>query len=149
MNITITNEQDDLLFDTSPLPGMVEEIVRHEGHHADEVSLNFVDEATICALHKRFFNDPSFTDCISFPMRQTGLDYKILGEIFVCPLAAVSYTEGSGGDPYEEVMLYIIHGLLHLMGYDDIGAQESQEMRKAEKRHLDNLKQLNIRIAPQ
>ena len=83
-------------------------------------------------------------------MRQEDIEYKILGEIFVCPLAAVTYAESSGADPYEEVLLYIVHGLLHIMGYDDIGEKESQEMRSAEKRHIENLKRLNLSVkAPQ
>jgi len=147
--VTINNEQDDLTFDTSSLPTIVEEVVRHEGQSADEVSLHFVDEATICTLHQKYFHDPSFTDCISFPMHQEGASRRILGDIFVCPLAAVSYAETSGGDPYEEVLLYVIHGLLHLMGYDDIGDKESQEMRQAETRHLDHLKRLKLSIQSQ
>lgn len=146
MNVSIRNEQSDLIFDTSSLSRIVEEVVSLEGRQADEVSLFFVDEKTICALHKRFFNDPSFTDCISFPLNQQEGDYKILGEIFVCPLAAVSYAESSGADPYDEVLLYIIHGLLHLMGYDDISPEDSRQMRNAESRHMNRLKELNLRL---
>jgi len=147
VNVAIRNEQSDLTFDTSSLSNIVEEVVSFEGHQADEVSLFFVDEATICALHKQFFNDPTFTDCISFPLKQEG-EYKILGEIFVCPLAAISYAKSSGADPFDEVLLYIIHGLLHLMGYDDIDPEESRKMRLAETRHINHLKTLNLSLKP-
>ena len=67
--------------------------------------------------------------------------YCILGDIFVCPKTAIDYAAKSGQDPYLEVrMLYIVHGLLHLMGYDDIESQDRKRMRAAEKRHMHHLK---------
>ncbi|NGX57589.1 MAG: Endoribonuclease YbeY [Chlamydiae bacterium] len=147
MNVTTNNDQTDLEINLMALPDVVSETLRLEGVKADEVSINFVDEETICALHGRFFNDPSFTDCISLPLNNNSSDYVLLGEIFVCPLAAVGYTMESGGDPYEEVLLYVIHGLLHLMGYDDIEDEESRKMRQAERRHLENLKSLKLSLS--
>lgn len=148
MNVTIQNEQNDLAIDVTSIPPIVEEIIRHEGHQADEVSIHFVDEGTICALHERFFQDPSFTDCISFPLESPESGYRVLGEVFVCPLAAISYADGSGSDPYEEVLLYLIHGLLHIMGYDDLKVSDSRRMRRAEKKHIEHLKALNLKVKP-
>lgn len=148
MNVTIRNEQSDLDVNLIQLANIVSEILKLEKAHADEVSINFVDEETICAIHEKFFHDPSFTDCISFPLDQKISDYTLLGEVFVCPLAAILYTQSSQGDPYEEVLLYVIHGVLHLLGYDDIEENDSRKMREAERRHLNNLKSLKLNLSP-
>lgn len=123
----------------------MEAVLAAEGQRCDEVTINFVDTPTICELHKQFFDDPSVTDCISFPiddMEETG--YRVLGEVFVCPKTALDYAKAHKGDPYGELTLYIVHGLLHLMGYDDIAPPDIEEMRAAELRHLNNLRAKGI-----
>lgn len=110
-----------------------------EGRQPEEVSIRFVDTKTISEIHKEFFDDPSITDCMSFP-----IDDQVLGDVVVCPKVAIDY----GGDPYEETTLYIVHGLLHLMGYNDIEELDRQEMRMAEKRHLDTLKKKELMLTP-
>src|SRR5262249_50239789 len=95
--------------------------------------------------HARFFDDPTPTDCISFPMDDAeSEEWRVLGEIFVCPKAAIRYTEEHGGNPFIETTLYIGHGLLHLMGYDDMNLIDEEQMRQAEKRHMAHLKALGL-----
>ncbi|HEY5235470.1 MAG TPA: rRNA maturation RNase YbeY [Rhabdochlamydiaceae bacterium] len=91
-----------------------------------EVAIYFVGIRKITQLHAEHFNDPTPTDCITFPF-----DDQLLGEIFVCPKAALDYNPKK---PYEETTLYIIHGLLHLLGYDDIDSKKRALMRREEKR---------------
>lgn len=93
----------------------------------------------ISKLHAQFFDDPSPTDCISFP-----IDGSLLGDIFVSPQAAIDYVQKKGGNVQSELLLYVIHGLLHLMGYDDMEKNEKRRMRRAEKRHLLNLQKLGL-----
>lgn len=145
MNILITDEQSDLLIARSAIEKIVEAVLTAEGQKCDEVSIRFVDTPMICELHKQFFDDPSVTDCISFPiddMEETG--YRVLGEVFVCPKTALDYAKANKTDPYGELTLYVVHGLLHLMGYDDIALPDIEEMRAAEQRHLNNLRAKGI-----
>ena len=87
--------------------------------------LHFVSKAEISEIHGNFFNDPTPTDCITFPFREA----ELLGEIFVCPKVAMEY---SSENAYAETTLYIIHAILHLIGYDDIDEKDEILMRKAE-----------------
>lgn len=121
-------------------------VISLEKQVCDEVSVHFVTEKEICKLHREYLNDPSPTDCISFPMDDfvSDIEYRILGEVFVCPETAVHYAHEHASDPYLECTLYIVHGLLHLMGYDDLQPKVKAVMRKAEKRHMHNLKKLNL-----
>ena len=70
--------------------------------------------------------------------------YSVLGEVFVCPATAIAYASENKLDPYEETTLYIVHGLLHLMGYDDIDDRDAVLMRQAERRHMQKLKDLTL-----
>lgn len=97
--------------------------------------IHFVTKAKIGALHRTYFDDPSPTDCISFPM-DTPSKEALLGEVFVCPAVAVEYAKEHGLDPKNEVLLYVIHGLLHLLGYDDCDPKSRKEMRRQEKQCL-------------
>lgn len=144
MNIQIVNKQKTLKLSKPAIKKIVRETIRFEKEFCDEVTIHFITNEEMCNLHAEFFNDPSPTDCISFPMDDNDEEYRVLGEIFVCPETAVTYTKKKGGNPYLETTLYIIHGLLHLMGYDDIHKKDRINMRTAEKKHLDHLAQLGL-----
>ena len=144
MKIYILDEQKDLKINPSAVQSLVSEVITSEGQNCDEVSVNFVSTEKICELHDRFFDDPSPTDCISLPLDEDeDEEYRLLGEIFVCPKTAQEFIKKNGGDIYEETSLYVVHSLLHLMGYDDIGDPEPA-MRAAEEKHMHNLKTKNL-----
>lgn len=140
MNIYINNDQEDLPINLLKVKLIANAVVALEGVSADELSINFVDTKTISQLHADYFDDPTTTDCISFPFEDNDEEYCVLGEIFVCPQTAIDYTKEHGGDPQEETALYIIHGILHLIGFDDIEEEDQKEMRRREQLHIANLK---------
>lgn len=142
MNILLSNRQKALSLNMKQVRRLVFSFLDWKKIKCDEVSLHFVNKKEIARLHEKFFNDPSPTDCISFPIdspesRNSG--YSILGEIFVCPEVGIEYAKKEGLDPYREVSLYIIHGLLHLLGYDDQDEQAYLVMRDEEKSAMDYL----------
>lgn len=142
MNIYIENQQTDLPIDVESVKKIASAFLKLEKVSANELSINLVDTPTISRLHAEYFDDPSTTDCISFPMDDENEEYRVLGEIFVCPRTAMDYAEKHNGDPYAETTLYIIHGLLHLIGLDDVEEIDREEMRKREQIHIDNLKKM-------
>ncbi|NGX46747.1 MAG: Endoribonuclease YbeY [Chlamydiae bacterium] len=111
---------------------------------ANEMAVHFVGKAKIADLHAQYFDDPSPTDCITFPYD----DPHFLGEIFVCPKVAEEYIAKHGGDLGEEITLYIVHGFIHLLGYEDTTPRARKEMRKQEKKWMNTLakKQLGVKI---
>ena len=147
MHIEVSNKQKTVKISKVKVKKIVEAVIAFENQKCDEVAIHFVSIDEICELHKQFFNDPSPTDCISLPLDdENELHYRVLGEVFVCPAVAVEYSTSKNSDPHLEITLYIVHGLLHLMGYDDIQAKERALMRAAEKRHLANLEVLKINL---
>lgn len=150
MLVNTFSSQDDLQISEACVQAIVETVIHLEHQTCDEVSIYFVNTEEICQLHDEFFEDPSPTDCISFPM-DCELDetpYLVLGEVFVCPATAIEYAKREKVDPYEETTLYIIHGLLHLMGYEDLEEEDIVKMREAESRHLHHIKKLNLVLKP-
>lgn len=130
---------------------VVKAVLSLENQATDEVAVYFVSEEEISRLHLEYFDDPSPTDCISFPLdAQSDPIYHVLGEIFVCPKTAIEYTLKSGEaapkQPYLEATLYLVHGLLHLLGYDDIKKTDQKKMRAAEARLMEYLIQKQITI---
>jgi probable rRNA maturation factor len=121
-----------------PSVKLVRAVVQHsialEGFTCEEVTIHLVSKQKMRVLHLQFFDDPSVTDSMSFPLASSA--QRISGDVFVCPAQAIDYTAGHGGDPLTETLLYIIHGLLHLMGYDDQSPKMRRAMRQAERRHL-------------
>ena len=143
----ILDEQKVLSLDVEQLRRLVVTCLLLEGERCDEVALHFVEKERMGELHQRFFDDPEPTDCISLPMDEEEVEgYRHLGDLFVCPEVAREYGESHGEDPYREVMLYVVHGLLHLMGYEDREEEEILVMREAERRHMEKLQILGIHL---
>ncbi|MFV0339002.1 MAG: rRNA maturation RNase YbeY [Parachlamydiaceae bacterium] len=141
MKISIYNRQKDLKISKVSAKKAFISAANLYGTLFDEAAVHFVSEKELCQLHEQFFNDPSPTDCITFPVDSEDTPgYRFLGEVFVSPKAALEIVEASGGDPYEETTLYMIHGLLHLLGYNDIKKDDIVEMRKEESKIMNHLK---------
>lgn len=148
MIIHFYNSQSSLKISVRQAKKVTKAVIEQEGQSCDEVSIYFVDVPMICHLHEQFFQDPSPTDCLSLPMDDEEEHlHRILGEVFVCPEVALDYATQHQLDPYQETTLYLVHGLLHLMGYDDLTEKERRKMRQAEKRHLEYLQQMNLMLA--
>lgn len=149
MKVLVFNHQNDLLIAPESVKPVVKQVLDLENKKTDEVSVYFVETEEISQLHKEFFDDPTTTDCISFPMDEVEIGgYHILGEIFICPKTALDYilksSEEINEDCYRETTLYLVHGLLHLLGYKDIEDNDRKKMRVAEKRHMEQLIQQKL-----
>lgn len=89
----------------------------------EEVEVSLIDDQTIADVHQRFMDIPGATDVITF-------DH---GEIHISVETAQRQSLEFGNDFERELMLYIIHGLLHLAGYEDAS--------EADRIHMDKLQQ--------
>jgi probable rRNA maturation factor len=98
------------------------------------ISLAVVDDATIHALNLRFLAHDYPTDVLSFELDRRGDHLE--GEVVVSAETAVSSAAQWGWSAAEELLLYVIHGMLHLVGHGDKSAADAQQMRAAEERHL-------------
>jgi probable rRNA maturation factor len=91
-----------------------------EGIDRAELSVSFVESEEIAELHERFMDEPGPTDVLSFPLddvdgakEQEGV--RLLGDVVVAPEEA---ERNNPADPEAELRLLLVHGILHLLGYD-------------------------------
>jgi probable rRNA maturation factor len=144
-HVHVVNQQSDLQVPEELVSPLVSALLEAEEQRFDEACIYLVGTEEICRLHEHYFDDPSTTDCISFPMDdQLEPGYRVLGDVFVCPQTAINYAKQHDRDPYDECTLYIVHGILHLLGYDDIDEEDRKKMRAAESRNMANLKKLGL-----
>jgi probable rRNA maturation factor len=149
MKVNVSNRQKSLSLDTKSVQTVTKAALQLANKRYDEVSLHFIEEEEICKLHDEYFDDPSPTDCISFPIDDdTDFGYLVLGDIFISPKAAIEFSSENNSNPYEELTLYLVHGLLHLLGKDDQTEAQRQEMRTLEKIYMDHLKSLDLSLKP-
>lgn len=141
MKAPFFNKQKDLPLNLDHLDELVGEVFSLYGFAPEELIVHFVDKKTIAKLHKEHFDDPSPTDCITFPIDDLREEGCLAGEIFICPQVALEYDPMN---PYLETTLYIVHAILHIIGFDDIDPQEEPKMRQEEKRVLEHLMKKNL-----
>ena len=96
-----------------------------------EVSIALVDNETIRAINSRHLGHDFATDVISFTLSDPG-DSELSGELIVSAEMAVEMAGRDGIEPFTELVLYVIHGLLHLLGLDDLTPPGAAEMRLRE-----------------
>lgn len=102
-----------------------------------ELSIAFLTDQALAGLHGDFLDDPSTTDVITFEV-PPGLGS--VGEICVSADTASTFAKEHGHDFATELTLYVVHGWLHLLGYDDLQPAKKRRMRAAEARCLKLLK---------
>jgi probable rRNA maturation factor len=130
---------------------------------AVEMSLLFVDEATIADLNGRFLGGDGPTDVLAFPMddevaptgrqpdqggRGPGSPHDpgdppvLLGDVVVCPTVARRQADERGAALDDEVALLVVHGVLHLLDYDHAEAADAAVMRRREQELLQRFQDL-------
>jgi probable rRNA maturation factor len=133
--IAIACPQDVLAVDRGRMREVARAVIAGEGLADYELSLAFVDNATIHRLNKRFLNHDEPTDVLSFPLSEPNAR-KLAGELVIGVEIAKLQAEGRGHDVQAELALYVIHGLLHLCGHDDKTEIAAQSMRERERHYL-------------
>lgn len=83
------------------------------------VSLAVVDAQTMTRLHEQYLGEPGPTDVLTFELEHDAAGRVTEGEIVVCLAVAVEQAALRGHPVGHELLLYAIHGLLHLSGHDD------------------------------
>ncbi|MFP4144883.1 MAG: rRNA maturation RNase YbeY [Phycisphaeraceae bacterium] len=122
--------------DTDPplagwLPGQVARIAALAGVEQGELSLVVVDDARMSALHEQYLGEPATTDVLSFDLREHP-DEPLEGDLVLCLDEAARQSAERGHAVGLEVLLYAVHGLLHLLGEDDHDPDSARKMHRRE-----------------
>ncbi|HXF58058.1 MAG TPA: rRNA maturation RNase YbeY [Actinomycetota bacterium] len=104
------SDRQGLPVDEEALAELARRTLEGEGVREGELSLSFVTEEEMAQLHQRYLGEPGPTDVLSFPLGEDGL----VGDVVVCPAVAAR----NNPDLRSELRLLVVHGVLHLLGYD-------------------------------
>lgn len=107
----------------------IQEVVRQEGKSIQEIVYIFCEDDRLLELNKKFLNHDTYTDILTFPY--PGSD-SIHADIFISVPRIKENAEKFKVDEQEEVRRVMIHGVLHLLGYDDQSEEEKKAMRELE-----------------
>ena len=95
--------------------------------------MSFVDEAEMAELHVRYMDEEGPTDVLSFPLDEVDdRGVRLLGDVIVAPSVAA---RNNPSDPAAEIRLLLVHGILHVLGYDHEEDEERAEMWARQERY--------------
>jgi len=97
-----------------------------------ELSIAIVNDARMSDLHAQFMGIHGPTDVLTFPIDQDASGHVTSGEVIVCLPQARRQAKQHRIPPRLELLLYAIHGMLHLLGYDDRTARDFHTMHRTE-----------------
>jgi probable rRNA maturation factor len=135
--VLISNRQRGAV-DEEGLRSLARDTLRGEGVDRAELSVSFVESGEIEELHERFMDEPGPTDVLAFPLDETGGPAeegdgaRHLGDVVVAPAEA---ERNNPADPAGELRLLLVHGILHLLGYDHEDEDARTRMWERQERY--------------
>jgi probable rRNA maturation factor len=135
--ITIVRRRAFAGLDDRALRRIVRAALAHGGRPRGAIGVVLMGDRELQELHGRFLGDPTPTDVLAFELGEGG--GRLEGEV-CCSVDCARRVARERGVPAErELALYVVHGVLHLCGYDDHAPRERARMRAAERSVLARL----------
>jgi probable rRNA maturation factor len=158
--VFVADEQHSVDVDVSRWRALAEGVLADEGVRGNvELSLLFVEADDIAALNEQFLGEARPTDVLAFPIDAVDVDVMssptsgrsgpdrpppdpsdqplLLGDVVVCPAVARDQAEEHAGTLDDELALLVVHGILHVLGYDHEQDDETEAMRARERALLE------------
>jgi len=132
--LSLANRQSIHAVDEPQLVDAARRVLADSKFTSATISLAVVDDATIHTLNRQFLKHDWPTDVLSFVLDVRGL--YLNGEVVLSADTADTAAAEVGWSPAEEQLLYVIHGMLHLVGLDDEAEADVRNMRAAERFYL-------------
>jgi probable rRNA maturation factor len=129
----LVSDRQTLPVDEAGLVDLARTTLLGEGLLAVELSVSFVDDAEMEELHVRYLNEAGPTDVLSFPLdEEEHHGVRVLGDVVMAPAVAA---RNNPQDPAAELRLLLVHGILHVLGYDHETADERAAMWARQERY--------------
>jgi len=144
MDIVIANSQRTRQINRRRLKQITQALLAELKVAAGELEINLVAAPEMTRLNETYLHHAGLTDVITFdyasPRRQTSNPRpRIHGEIFICVDEAIRQARRFGTTWQSEIVRYLVHGILHLLGFDDATPGARRKMKRAENRRLRRL----------
>lgn len=141
MNIELTN-LTDIKCELEHLKSLANFTILAQGVHPDsELNISLIDEEEMSTLNQQWMDEDGATDVLSFPMDEVKPNSAskgpaILGDVILCPSYAKQGAIKSNSSLQDELELLTVHGVLHLLGYDHLEAEEKNTMFGLQEKYL-------------
>lgn len=136
--ISVAGATPESGIDSSAIVRCVRAALEHHDCQSASVSIAIVDDTTIARLHEQYMNISGATDVLTFDLSD-GKGEGVEGEIVLSIETAARQAQGRGHSVADEVALYAVHGVLHLLGYDDHDEADARRMHDCENEILTQL----------
>jgi probable rRNA maturation factor len=137
IHVELINETKDSSVDQQRLVNAVQHVLQRESIASAEIGVAIVDDARIHELNVQSLGHDYPTDVLSFPLSTH--DQPLQGEIAVSLDKARAQAAGYGWTVQDELLLYVVHGVLHLAGYDDQDQPSALRMQARQRELLVDL----------
>ncbi|HUV38136.1 MAG TPA: rRNA maturation RNase YbeY [Planctomycetota bacterium] len=142
MTIEILNQQTALAVPEDKIRAVLRHVMLQELGHEVNLSVAVVNDRRIAELNKAFLDHLGPTDVLAFPLGEEESSEEsmaVFGEIVISADRALEEARERKIDPQIELILYAVHGMLHLTGYGDDTSARRREMRRREAEVLGSL----------
>ena len=136
ITVEVADEQQAHAVDHARLKKAVRLVLKDAGIERGEISIAIVDDARMHALNRQYLQHDYPTDVLSFVLEHDEAAKSLDGEIVASADYAAREAPRYGWTADDELLLYIIHGSLHLVGLDDQTPEGQAAMRAAEAKYL-------------
>jgi probable rRNA maturation factor len=141
--VSVLNRQDRVPVDRRKIGAAARRILKTLGYEGYELTVVLADDRAITRLNRQYFHRNRPTNVISFPMMDdspVSLRSRILGDVVISAETAQRDAGEAGEKAEEEILFLMIHGILHLAGYDHEGSvAERRKMEAKEKEFFEAL----------
>ena len=138
-SITLKNRQRSHRINSKMLRKIIAGLLDQLEVHECVLSILLVTEREMTLLNETFLRHKGSTDVITFNYLDRPSQSSVIGDIVVCVDEAASQARRFRTTWQSELVRYIVHGVLHLLGYDDRGKPSRQKMRRAENAVMQQL----------
>ena len=118
---------------------LLELVEKGESVQFNSVEIVFTDESGIIEINSEYLNRDYVTDIISFRLDDDDSNQAIEGTLYCCAPRIAEQSGEFDSDPESEFLRIIVHGLLHLIGYDDQTDSDKSAMTLLEDKYLQSL----------
>lgn len=137
ITIEITREDVDLDIDQDRIERLIQQVCARFQRSEGSVSLALLSDEQMIALNQRFMQLDQTTDCFSFDLSDEQEAGVFCFEVIVNAQLALREAARRGHGVEAELALYVVHGLLHNLGFDDLTAAEAEKMHLTEDEILE------------
>ena len=135
--LSIEHDHSSLSLDEETVERLIRHVLEEEGASPVHISVVLSDHDTVRRLNVAYLDHDYNTDVLSFSMRDDDASDAVEGEVYVDLDTAQERHEEFDTSFEREAYRYVVHGVLHLIGYDDATEDGQKPMRERENQYLD------------